>query len=174
MSEIYLPKLIDKVSDFVPGLKNNWQDYEAHKAETEADNVHGLQGVIQTLTALFGAEYGQNENGNWVRWNNGLQVCWIFQPSWPGSATNQTHGQEYRSDKLTWTYPKPFIENPVFVGGASGVREVKGSTDTGQDSSTGIPFRLHRALTNNTDADVWLGAIGWWKTPDDPAEWSEE
>ena len=151
MSEIYLPKLTDKVSDFVPGLKSNWQDYEAHKMEI-----------------------GQNENGNWVRWNNGLQICWIFQPSWPGSATNQTHGQEYCSDRLTWTYPKPFIENPVFVGGASGQREVKSSANTGQDSSTRISFRLHRALTSNIDADVWLIAVGWWKTPEDPAEWSEE
>ncbi len=108
---------------------------------------------------------GETIYGNYICWNNGLQVCWIFQPSWPGSATNQTHGQEYCSDKLRWTYPKPFIENPVFVGGASGQREVKSSTNTGQGSSTGIPFRLHRALTSNIDADVWLIAVGWWKEP---------
>ena len=158
---IYLPSLLDKFKDFVNGLKANWQEYEAH-----VDNTTDAHGIIE--------DFGSNDNGSWVRFGNGLQVCWIFQPSWPGSATNQTHGQEYRSDGLTWTYPKPFIENPVFVGGASGQREVKSSTNTGQDSSTRISFRLHRALTSNIDADVWLIAVGWWKTPEDPAEWSEE
>ena len=41
---IYLPSLLDKFSDFVAGLKANWQDYVAHVADDET--AHGIDAII--------------------------------------------------------------------------------------------------------------------------------
>jgi hypothetical protein len=52
MDELYLPDMGDEIPDFVDGL---------------ADNFSLLEGSL--------VEYGSNENGEYWRWENGLQVC---------------------------------------------------------------------------------------------------
>jgi hypothetical protein len=183
VSEIYLPKLIDKVSDFVTGLKGNWQhykghvqDYEAHKAETEADNVHGLQDLVAALTGLFGMEIGQNENGSWVRWNNGLQVCWNYFGTTEFLMTDYTDydGLRFYRYDLTVTYPKSFISSPVIIPTGNPQHHADLGTNAAASYPTDAVIRIHSLRDFTLCYAVGYLAIGWWKTPEDPAEWSEE
>ena len=172
---IYLPEMTDKIKDTIEGLKGNWQEYKNHEAATEADNVHGLQDMIQTLTALFGAEYGKNENGNWIRFNFGLQVCWTYVYAWPDAKADSTFGNVYRSSvNLLWTYPKAFVEEPAVSGACTGNAWIGDFRGASEESKTDFQFRVFRGLVSSADPSIRLKAIGWWKTPEDPAEWSEE
>ena len=84
---IYLPELADKIKDTIAGLKKNWEAFlahvatfevheaafEAHKAASpaEGNDLHGL------LSGGFIIEdFGSNDDGSWVRFSNGLQICW--------------------------------------------------------------------------------------------------
>ncbi len=178
MSEIYLPKLIDKVSDFVPGLKSNWQDYEAHKAETEADNVHGLQDMIQTLTALFGAEYGKNADGDWIRFNFGLQVCW-GTVSFDTAVTSPSGSTMGNTGNRNITLPKSFSEPPascVFVNGKTSRANVFTMGANTANTTSIIRFRFASFYPESEVMTYYVDffAIGWWKTPENPTEWSDE
>ncbi len=76
--------------------------------------------VAAALDALAGVrivEMGENENGRYARWENGLMVCW-----WQKSALHShpnAMGPIYRSDAINWTYPASFVSIPVVVAGAT-------------------------------------------------------
>ena len=178
---IYLPEMVDKIKDTIEGLKGNWQDYEAHKAATpEFENVHGMQDMIQTLTALFGAEYGRNENGNWVRWNNGLQMCWHYIGNIENitPASSKTAGMEattYRYDIVDIPFPKPFLTStPIIIPDANPNNHGDMEVNALSRSSTVFKIRVHSLANFTLIYSVSYIAIGWWKTPENPAEWSEE
>lgn len=117
---IYLPSLLDKFKDFVNGIKANWQDYETHvdnttdahgidviaedladhAAETATDNVHGLAGKIIE-------ESGSNEDGSYVRFSNGLQVCWLYVEETLDITTTAAGG--YRSADSSHALPATFV-----------------------------------------------------------------
>lgn len=116
---------------------------------------------------LAGMEVGQNENGNWVRWNNGLQVCWanlgtlVFD-------NFLAYGDMWRTplDALVFPYPKSFFERPV-PGGGMGI-----PYNNGIDIQIGAlddKWRI-RAMSDKDRSGGKLGtiivsAIGWWKEP---------
>ena len=111
---IYLPSLLDKFKDFVNGLKANWEEYEAHVdnttdahgidehvAATAEDDVHGLAGKIIEAS-------GSNENGSYVRFSNGLQVCWLYVEETLDITTTVAAGG-YRSTESTHALPATFV-----------------------------------------------------------------
>lgn len=56
MDELYLPDIDDEIPDFVDGLAGNFTS------------------VGDALDSLA-VEYGENENGQYWRWESGLQIC---------------------------------------------------------------------------------------------------
>ena len=162
----FTPSVDGSSTKMIAILMKVFKNLFGNGSKIHAGEIVGKDAAGQVVGLDMGvAEVGQNANGSYVRWNNGLQMCWIFQRSWPGSATNQTHGQEFTSPNLSWTYPKPFIQGPIFFGGASGQREVKSNKPTGGNVLISMAFRVYRSVSSDADADVWLGAIGWWKEP---------
>lgn len=177
---IYLPEMIDKIKDTIEGLKGNWQDYGVHKAATpESENVHGLQDMIQTLTALFGAEYGKNTDGDWVRFNFGLQVCWnnfeTIENVTPTAYTSGLGGlTAYHYDIIDIPFPKLFSSTPIVIPNANPNYSGDMETNCINKNPESCNIRVH-SLSNFTSVhSLGYFAIGWWKTPDNPAEWSEE
>ncbi len=57
-------------------------------------NAGGLDGLVPVV------EWGSNDNGSWVRWSNGLQVCWI-----PSITLVYVNSAMLRA---SWTYPVAF------------------------------------------------------------------
>ena len=167
---IYLPSLLDKFKDFVNGLKANWEDYvdhinnttdahgidviaedlADHAAETAEDDVHGLAGKVVV-------ESGSNENGYYVRWDDGTQICW----------NTVTPDRSIQTTEQSFEFPKPFIASPApSVGHAWGVNATyQLSCGTMMLSTSSTHWRI--AFTNTTTIGatnaMYLSAIGRWK-----------
>lgn len=176
---IYLPSLLDKFKDFVNGLKANWEDYAEHKSafglhladnetahgvgevkddlaahelKTPADDVHGLAGAVIE-------DSGTNDYGSWVRWSNGLQMCWA----------TVTPDRTIQNTEQTFTFPKPFSSTPF-----AGASHTFGINITYQESCASAlvgasisAWRVAFTVTTATGAtlDMHLFAAGWWKEP---------
>ena len=130
----------------------------------EGTTIGGVD-ILQILD-LLDIELGRNENGNWVRWNNGLQVCFAFMPELQGTTIGTAMGSLYRSGDITWTYPKPFSHFFYANGNTSGQSWVVTNAGVGRNNTNSMVFRLLRATEGVADRDVWFFAIGWWKEPD--------
>ena len=166
---IYLPSLLDKFKDFVNGIKANWQEYEAHVdnttdahgidehiAATAEDDVHGLAGKIIE-------DFGSNDNGSYVKWSNGLQICWI--PSITLTYTN-TGRLEAR-----WDYPAEFKSGsiPTCTANPSQMPSVYEARTAGTVANCEESYcRVIAIAPTGTfkESDTWdfqAVAIGWWK-----------
>lgn len=65
------------------------------------------------------AERGSNANGEYVRFGDGTQICWIIIDK-TGDAWTQSYGGLFvPADQHSWTYPAGFIAQPTIVGTAS-------------------------------------------------------
>jgi len=167
---IYLPSLLDKFKDFVNGLKANWEDYvdhinnttdahgiDEHVAATAEDDVHGLAGAVIV-------DSGSNDNGSWVRFGNGLQICWTYVYVWPDAKPDAAFGNVYRSSvNLLWTYPKAFVEEPAVSGACTGNAWIGDYRGASGESKTDFQFRVFRGLAATADPSIRLLAIGRWK-----------
>ena len=131
----------------------------------EGTTIGGVD--ILHILDLLDIELGRNENGNWIRWNNGLQVCWIFVRNWPGSLPDSIQGNIYRSsENLLWTYPKPFYDEPVISGTCTGNAWIGDTSIASRDNRTSFLFRVFRTPAATADPTIRLKAVGWWKEPD--------
>jgi len=113
-------------------------------------------------------DQGSNDNGFYVRWSNGLQICWHYF----GPVTldiDDLNAGVYRSALQEHTFPVPFIESPAIAVSQStpgnlGTWLVGGCTS----GSAGRSKWRYRALrmTSGTDVkiqSVGMIAIGRWK-----------
>ena len=123
-----------------------------------------------TALDLLGVECGSNANGEWVRFNFGLQICWHYF----GPVTldiNDLYSGVYRSALQTHAFPVPFIEPPAIAVSQSTPGNF-GTWLTGGCTrlSEGRSQWRYRAFRNTSATDVNITsvgmiAIGWWKEP---------
>ena len=135
----------------------------------EGTTIGGVD-ILQILD-LLDIELGRNENGNWVRWNNGLQVCWHYF----GPVTldiNDLNSGVYRSALQTHAFPVPFIESPAIAVSQStpgnyGTWVTGGCTHLSEGRSQ-WRYRAFRntSATNVNITYVGMIAIGRWKEPE--------
>ena len=55
-------------------------------------------------------DYGSNSNGHYVRFGNGVQICWVDKVE--TLSISQAYGPAF-SGQYRWTFPKPFVGRPV-------------------------------------------------------------
>lgn len=84
------------------------------------------------------AERGSNANGEYVRFGDGTQICWILVDKTNDDWTQNYGGLFVPANPHTWTYPAAFSVQPTVVPGASryGVGIAAGAMD--RDVSTGF------------------------------------
>src|SRR5690606_6847721 len=93
-------------------LAKSWAEGEFGDLRQLQQHIAALQAVSELapyVQAVLGSrivEMGSNANGEYVRWENGLQVCWL-RTSVTGS------GSSYAT--LQWTYGAAFVEAPIIV-----------------------------------------------------------
>jgi len=121
------------------------------------DDVHGLAGAVIV-------DAGSNDNGSWVRFGNGLQVCWGSK-TFPGEGWTGNENKWYLTNQ-SLTFPATFDSEPIFVGtvrdSAVGARSAKLAYFSARTSGVaGISFNGWGTSPNSFDLH-WL-AIGWWK-----------
>jgi hypothetical protein len=130
-------------------------DIDKHFDATPEDNVHGLAGAVIV-------DAGSNENGSWVRFGNGLQICWhYFGPV--RLDIDELNAGIYRSALQEHEFPVPFIESPATAFSQS----TPGNFGTWVTGGGGALWR-YRAfrITSGTDINInYIGmiAIGRWK-----------
>lgn len=140
---LYIPKMSDTPAITIPGLADNF----------------GLLDGSQIV------EQGSNENGEYIRWENGLQV--VFGEASLGAVSLTASGSIYGSPDLTVTLPAAFSTDEyawhvnsdwglglAWVGLGSRVQSSRGS----------ITFRLFGGKVESTQSQgVSFFAIGRWK-----------
>ena len=81
-----------------------YQKFNNHTDEKANDNVHGL------LTGGHIIEdSGRNENGTYIRYSNGFQICFF-------SETSYTTIEGNTNVSKTYTFPAAFVEGATVVG----------------------------------------------------------
>src|SRR5690606_1387037 len=73
--------------------------------------VSALAPYVQALLDSRIVEMGSNSNGTYVRWENGLQVCYHRMNNL--GPINTTYGSLYSSMTYSWTFPAVFLSAPV-------------------------------------------------------------
>src|SRR5690606_24049635 len=100
-----IPTVTNRVQDDLNAIRENFQ------------HLDPLAPYVQALLGSRIVEMGSNANGTYVRWENGLQVCWHRVSAGLFSGTQN----ETRS--FTWTYPATFsalarvLASPSYPGG---------------------------------------------------------
>jgi hypothetical protein len=119
--------------------------------------------VDDVLSGLI-VESGSNANGEYVRWGNGLQVCWGSVDIGP---INIAYGTNvYRSTSGIWIYPSLFSAHPS-VSGIVMLKE--GSGLAAYISGDGVMYtnRFYfygtRSSSSSYDYIAYLLAVGRWK-----------
>lgn len=109
-------------------------------------------------------ESGSNANGEYVRWGNGLQVCWRSRLTLPMMTIAQAYA--------TWTFPATFLNTDYsvlitqawIVSDATGRKPTIGLIQERTTSSCSV--RLISKDSDMEDGESWgvhLVAIGRWK-----------
>lgn len=126
-------------------------DIDKHFAATAEDDVHGLAGAVIV-------DSGSNTNGSWVRWSNGLQVCW--------QTTTAVFSNSVRSADIDWTFPVAF-KSPPFVA-ANSYNSATYLLHAGYYGGLSAAAVSRIAFGNYSEPvtrtnPAALFAIGWWK-----------
>jgi hypothetical protein len=138
--------------DNINGIKPEGYDITAGINRIEAIN-YGNTGSynkiqIDGIDALTGGEVvesGNSATGGWVRYENGVQICWGVPEVSTASKIENSYSGGYRSYTLTHVLPKAFIDSNY---GVSLVPSFLGSV---------VSFILFNTTTSNFTYFAWKG-----------------
>ena len=135
---------------------------------TELVDLTALQPHVAALLDSRIVEMGSNANGEYVRWENGLQICWADRSviNWPAQTT-ANEGSYYASD-FTWTFPASFIDTNIVITaspGYVGTASTWGATTIYHTSitTTSVILRLWTTHSRPSTSNGVAVAIGGWK-----------
>lgn len=157
-----IPDLDHYVGDDIPAIAANFValaplvPHIATLVDLTALQPH-IAEILNSRIVDHNLDVANPPNGYYVRWENGLQVCW-WRESVSHTHPNAT-GPIYRSDSITWTYPASFVSAPVVVAGASNLTWASAQA-IGSSSSSLISFSPD---TSARTAAISAVAIGRWK-----------
>ena len=139
---LYIPKMSDTPGVTIPGLASNF-------------NALADSRIV---------EWSSNENGEYVRWENGLQLCWTYISGWGVQ-------QENKEDDI-WVFPAAFKARPHVVGFPWSfnqypvlfwMRQRRSDESEIPFNASQVPISRYRLSTPNNYEGVHLLAIGRWK-----------
>lgn len=144
--------------------------FEGNLHTTRALEVNGdlyAYGPIYTYWDIYAngyklIDYGTNSNGKYIRFANGVQICWhTLSTQW---FVDTPLGNIYYSGSNTWIFPASFYSTPeVFVNAKSAV----GFSWAGLGSSAATSYSMSYCVFSPTRVTVScvvsLMAIGRWK-----------
>ena len=167
------PALTNRVQDDIAAMRDNFQHLAPlAQAVGELQAVSGLAPVAGELQAVSElapyvqaildsriVEMGSNSNGEYVRWENGWQVCW-FTDTISRTLTEQSGGFFYYED--AWTYPAAFVSSPTVMPGAiDNSGGLYWADLNGTPSPTSASYQL---IGTHSNTARFIGiAIGRWK-----------
>lgn len=130
----------------------------------------GLGDVLTNLAQILGSRIVDHNldvpnppNGWYVRWQNGLQLCWTGIAGWGL--------QEGNKEDDIWVFPAAFKERPHVVGFPYSynefpvhfwIREIRSAGNRIPFNASQVPISRYRLSTPNNYESVHLLAIGRW------------
>ena len=151
----------------IPTVTNRVQD-DLNAILANFQHLHPLAPYVEALLDSRIVEMGSNSNGKYVRWENGLQLCYAANIS-------ELVYESVNFLSYTWTFPAAFISRPhVFVGTAKGgveqLQSIRRKSLPGPAavSSTSILVRVMAITgqfytTEDREPEWYALAIGRWK-----------
>ncbi len=134
------------------------QSVLAHLAQTAVDNVHGLAEAVIV-------ESGSTDTGQYIRFGNGIQICWHrYVPDIKPTTQIGSTGI-YRSEIEEWVFPKPFITGTGLVVHVETVYTNRWATLANSPTSTSVNYAFLSAGTGSSGSTstTVAFAIGRWK-----------
>jgi hypothetical protein len=131
--------------------------------------ISGLTGNdVQTLLGAINTNAGvdstsSNSNGNFIRYNNGIQICWLDKTR-TDIGCNNVYGSLFQGT-FQWIYPMAFVSDPVVTIGQC---KWGNSASWGSVDSVGTTDCLLRIIDvssrlSGTATVIKAMAIGKWK-----------
>ena len=163
-----VPAPTNRVQDDIAAMRDNFQHLaplaQLAPVAGELQAVSGLAPYVQALLDSRIVEMGSNSNGEYVRWQNGLQLCWTGIGGW-----GQHEGN--KEDDI-WVFPAAFKETPHVVGFPDSynpypvhfwIRQIRSDGNQIPFNGSQVPISRYRLSTPNNYETVHLLAIGRWK-----------
>src|SRR5690606_10581298 len=131
-----------------------------------ADDIPKIMANFAELAGSRIVEMGSNSNGEYVRWENGLQVCWLYGVTGSAPLDIQPEG----TGTFRWVYPAQFSIVPIVIGSPTqplsfgGGRIVVIGARSDDISTVSVDgYRYNTESENNVNGSLSLLAIGRWK-----------
>lgn len=144
---------------FAWDYQSDYQIYGEWKRANNAINPDVKWGKWQENVLIV--DEGENENGEYIRYSNGVQECWA-RPF--GLAANESYGNIFMTDSSKWwEYPKPFAGgSPVFVSGDISAIGTW-ATITSATGGDGVYFRAMSYYRHEAEYTLYCYAKGRWR-----------
>ena len=119
--------------------------------------------ILRRLEATEIVSSGSDSNGEWVRFADGLQICWKYETV-TDQAIDNAYG-DFFQDTREYTFPKPFSETPaplatIFKWGTGASWGTLHSVNTTTITVRGIDIQ---SRATGTTCYIGYAAIGRWK-----------
>lgn len=136
---------------------------EMTQAEAEAGTETAPRVISPAvLSAFVGSSVTEEQGTDYVRFGNGIQICWI--ETTVNMAISSAYGSLYQGSYI-WTFPKEFISAPAVAVGA--VRWGTGAgwgTLSAPPSATNVTLRGIDAFSRASGSTfISAVAVGRWK-----------
>lgn len=123
-------------------------------------NVIGAVSQSGGVPTGYLMQRGSNANGEFVKFADGTQICWINQNSSRRAPITIPIGSSFRGDFVTWTFPARFFGNPVPFATLNDYRG--GSFANAAIADSYVNLIPMMPVTNSEGAQWNATAIGRW------------
>lgn len=153
--------ILEKISTMFKNVRYLWKMLGNTDISAIGDGT--VTGALDVLNGNSIIESGSKENGSYIRYANGIQICWMYK-----IVKNQTIQNAYGNlffGYYTWAFPVPFIDNNVGVacGMARHASNASWGTVNGISSGAAAIYILDVASRGAGDCQISMIAIGKWK-----------
>lgn len=128
--------------------------------ENAQDQLNANFAALEGVTVV---EYGDNPNGNWIKFGDGSMICTIQKEM--GTPPSTAFGQLFRNTPERYRFPQVFIATPaisseVISGIGMSWTILGGGASTNIEASIGVAAAIRETVLKPTIA---ITAVGRWK-----------
>lgn len=135
--------------------KTQWKDHiEGVQVGTPVNAVN-MNKIEEGIANLSSIDIGTNSRGTWMRYPNGLMICW-------GQATAASAGGNAHAGVM-WTYPVPFTQTPIVIANAVLDSSAGAMAWVGGKTTTQAGLHVTNGSSVARDIPIDVIAVGVWR-----------